>query len=541
MWGVSFAALFILYQFWQWEVERIEVDQGKYLVKIHRWGKDLPEGEIIAPDDSYKGVVLEVGQEGRHFLNPIFWGHEIREIIQVPAGKCLVLTRKFGKPIPKERLEVGDILARDGDSEIDGERGIVRGWRGPGNYRFNPYAYKWDLVDAVEIGEAQIGVRTLKVGKDPRELPVEPKRPRYVVPDGYRGVQQTPVNNGTYYLNPYEETITPVEVRSHRAELTDIEFPSRDGFILKPHVMVEYQVQPAKAPEVLVRLSDEGKLHQKDSTAEEQLQNEILQKVILPHIRGYARIEGSNFNARDFILAAEMAEGAPDAKSNTRERLQHSLLAKVRPRCEELGIEIRAVLLGEMKPPADLAEQISLRDVARVKQSQNKSLMEQYKEEQKLKSIETLKQQNREQVEARTRLAVAKTNAEQRKQVEELKLKQDLESAQIRLSAAKDRATAVLTKGKAEASVITAQNEAEVAGLRKAVQGFTSSQNFAQYHILTRLAPALKEIFASDDSEFAKLISSYLTQPTAAPKAAAPVAEGTKTSPAQRGTTTSSR
>ena len=61
-----------------------------------------------------------------------------------------------------------------------------------------------------------------------------------------------------YRLEVEEETITPVEVRSHRAELTDIEFPSRDGFILKPHVMVEYQVKLEKAPEVLVRLSDEG-------------------------------------------------------------------------------------------------------------------------------------------------------------------------------------------------------------------------------------------------------------------------------------------
>src|SRR5437868_5697086 len=141
--------------------------------------------------------------------------------------------------------------------------------------------------------------------------------------------------------------------------------------------MVEYHVQRDKAPEVVVRLTDEGKLHQADSTPEEQEENEILQKVILPHIRGYARIEGSNFNARDFILAAQVSEAAAGQdKTNTRERLQRSLLAKVRPRCQELGIELRAVLLGEMKPPPELAEQISMRDMARVKQAQNKSLVE---------------------------------------------------------------------------------------------------------------------------------------------------------------------
>jgi regulator of protease activity HflC (stomatin/prohibitin superfamily) len=523
--GVGVVALLLLQQFWQWEVERVEVAPQKYLVRVHRWGKELPEGEIVAPDDSYKGVVLDVLQEGRHFLNPIFWGYELHDIVVVPPGQCLVLTRKFGKEIPKDRFEQGDILARDGEREIDGERGIVREVKLPGNYRLNPYAYSWETVKAVEIGPDQVGVRTLKVGEDPRSLPAD-KRPRYVVPDNYRGVQQTPVRNGTYYINPYVQTITPVEVRSHLAELSDIEFPSRDGFILKPHVMVEYQVRPDKAPEVLVRLTDEGILHQHDSTPQEQDQNEILQKVLLPHIRGYARIEGSNFDARDFILTTS---GAADEKaSNTREKLQKALLAKVQPRCQELGIEIRAVLLKDMKPPPELAEQISQRDIARVKQDQNKSLVGQYKEEQKLKSIEAMKQQFKEKVEADTRLFVMKTDAQRLKQVEESKLKQDLENARIRLDAARSRAEALLVKGKADADVILKKNEAEVSGQRKAVQGFGSAMNFAQYQMVKQLAPALREIFASDDSEFSKLFSSYMTPAPGNPaKAPVPVSQAT--------------
>ncbi len=503
--GVAVAALIILQQFWKWEIERIEVPAQKYLVQIHRWGKELPEDDIVAPDDSYKGVMLEVQQEGRYFLNPIFWGHELHPIVEVPPGKCLVLTRKFGKRIPKERLDHGDFLAGED------ERGIVGEVKLPGSYRLNPYAYSWQLVSAVEIGPDQVGVRTLKVGKDPRDLPVDPKRPRYVVPDGYRGVQASPVRNGTYYINPFVETVAPVEVRSHRAELTDIEFPSRDGFILKPHVMIEYQVQRDKAPEVLVRLTDEGILHQLDATKEQQEQNEILQKVLLPHIRGYARIEGSNFDARDIILT--VGGQANEKASNTRERLQQALLAKVKPKCLELGIDIRAVLLGDMKPPAELAELISQRDLARVEQQKNTSRLGQYKEMQKLKSIEAQKQQNREKVEADTRLLVAKTQARQQTQVEELKLKQELESATIRLDAAKAQAQAVIAKGKAEAAVINLQNEAEVAGLRKAVQGFTGAAQFAQYHVLSKLAPALREVFASDEGEFAKLFSTYMTPP----------------------------
>ena len=135
-----------------------------------------------------------------------------------------------------------------------------------GSYRINPYAYASELVPAVEIRVDQVGVQSLKVGKDPSDLPVDPQRGSYVVPAGYRGIQEQTVPPGTYYINPYAEVIVPVEVRSHKAELTDIEFPSRDGFLLQPRVVVEYAVQAAKAPEMLVRLTDEGILHQRDET-----------------------------------------------------------------------------------------------------------------------------------------------------------------------------------------------------------------------------------------------------------------------------------
>lgn len=513
--GVAAVGLVIAQQFWRWEVERIEVPPGKFLVLVHRYGRDLPEGDILAPDDSYKGIMLDVRPEGRHFLNPLFWGHEVHDLIDVPKDQCLVLTRLYGAEIPQERLVRGDILAGPD------ERGIVKDVLGPGSYRLNPYAYSWTQHKAVEIRGDQVGVRCLKVGKDPRSLPPDPQRGPYIVPDGYRGVQETLVSSGTYYVNPYVEAIAPVEVRSHRVELTDISFPSRDGFILKPHVLVEYAVQPSKAPELFVRLTDEGVLHQEDTTPEQQARNEILQKVILPHIRGYARIEGSNFDARDFIITpATAAAAAPVPVVNSREALQRALLAKVKPKCQELGIEIRAVTLADLVPPPELAKQISDRELARVEQEKNKVQVRQLKAMQELTAATGLKQQAHEKVEAETRLVQAKTFAEQQTEVELSKLKNDLENTQLRLDAAKQQADAILAKATAEAAVINLQNEAQVAGIRKAIQGFRSVQDFAQYQVIKKLGPALAEIFASDDSDFAKLFSSFMAAPATKPVAA---------------------
>ena len=55
---------FVGYPVWQWEVERVEVPTGKFLIRIHKWGKDLAPDQIIAPDESYKGVMLTELAEG---------------------------------------------------------------------------------------------------------------------------------------------------------------------------------------------------------------------------------------------------------------------------------------------------------------------------------------------------------------------------------------------------------------------------------------------------------------------------------------------
>jgi hypothetical protein len=503
--GTGLLVLLLGTPFWYWCIERTEVQPGEFLVRIHLWGKDLPENEIVAPDETFKGVMLDVLPEGRHFINPLFWTYERHQITSVPPGKCLVLTRKYGTEIPKERLQEGDYLARDG------ERGIVRDVLPPGSYRLNPHAYSWESVDAVEIHSDQVGARTLKVGRDPRGLKdrLALGEGLYVVEEGYRGVQEKPVRNGTYYLNPHVEAITPIDVKSHKVEFDDITFPSRDGFLLKPHVVVEYAVQPEQAPALLVRLCDEGKLYQEDATEAQQLKNEILQKVILPHIRGYSRLKGSDFDAKDFIVTT-----AGNVKAvNNREKLQKALFEEVAPKCLKLGIVVRSVTLAELKPPEELARQIADRELARVEREKNAVRLGQYKAEQSLKAKEALKQQAKEKVEAETRLVRETTRAEQLIEVETARLEQELKNAQLKLEAARDQAKAVRAKGEAEAKVMQLQNEAEVAGLRKAVQGFASVQNFAQYHVISRLAPALAEIFASDDSDLAKLLTNYLSPP----------------------------
>ena len=95
-----------------WYGCRIEPGNGEIAVLIKKTGKTLPQDEIVATSPEYKGIQLEVLGEGRYFRNPYTWDWQIKPVTEIPAGKFGVLVRKFGKNLPE-----GEILATDANSK----------------------------------------------------------------------------------------------------------------------------------------------------------------------------------------------------------------------------------------------------------------------------------------------------------------------------------------------------------------------------------------------------------------------------------------
>ena len=98
---------------WVWYGWRIEPANGQIAVLIKKTGRDLPPDAILAPGPEYKGVQEDVLPEGRYFRNPWTWEWRYADMVDIPAGRFGVLVRKFGKDLPE-----GEILARDGTRGI---------------------------------------------------------------------------------------------------------------------------------------------------------------------------------------------------------------------------------------------------------------------------------------------------------------------------------------------------------------------------------------------------------------------------------------
>lgn len=472
--------IFIGLQVWWWVFCRIEIEPGKIGVLIAKIGKDLPSGDIIASDSRYKGIQLDVLSEGRHFYNPIFWDWELFSVVEVPPNHVGVTIRQYGNEFTDEETRNGKIIADDG------QKGITRNILQPGMYRVNPYAEKIEITKAQEIPAGFVGVVTNLTGKKAAIGNT------FLVEEGEKGVSKRVLTPGTHYLHPYLYHVDLMDCRSQRFEVTGdqaLKFPSSDAFEMTVLMTVEWAIKEERAPEIFVRIGELNPDPEK---------NEILQKIIIPAIRGNGRIEGSKYSAIEYISGA------------SRQIFQNTLSEKMKHACEPKGIVIKAVLINDIEAPQDIAKPIREREIAKEEFNRNKNQLLQAQAEQNLARSEELVKQEKEKVNAKTTNLVKIIDAQNNLKVALIEQDKLLSMEKTFLEASKREAQAILSRGKAQADVVALQNTAEGEAMKKGIDAFKNPDLFAYYEFALKIAPSLINITANTEGIFGKMLQNIL-------------------------------
>lgn len=462
-----------------WFFCRIEPRTDDIAILIRKTGRDLPSGEIIAPDTSYKGIQLAVLSEGRYFRNPYTWDWKYGRITDIPAGKLGVVTRLFGKDLPPNQIIAGPDT-----------KGILADVLGPGKHRLNPYAFRVDLFDAITIQPGTVGVVTSLIGNDVLHGPPGARKANgFLVQSGMKGVLQEVLDPGTYYLNPYLFDVAAVNLQSQRFEMSGddaINFLTMDGFTVIVEGTIEFALLREKASLLTHRVGD---------------MHDIVKKVILPRARGFSRIEGSKHPATTFIVG------------ETRQQFQKDLEAHLRDTCEGWGVAIKSVLIRNISPPDEIASIIRDREVAVQESHKYDQQVEQARSKAELAKQEMLAQQNKEKVEAETAQIRAIISAKQEQAVRLVSANKDLEVARLETEAAKAQAQAILFKARAEADVVQLQNTAEASVIASQVKAFSNGMNFARYTFYKKVGPRVESVLGSDQADgLGALFLPYLPQ-----------------------------
>jgi regulator of protease activity HflC (stomatin/prohibitin superfamily) len=471
---------------------RIDVPERHYAILIRKTGLDLENNQEVAPTADHKGLQLEIKNEGRYTANPYVYDWRVYPMIQIPENKMGVRVRLYGDDLPYANYV----------AMTDTQKGIVKEVLRPGRYAINAVIRgeedkrPKDYVEIIELYEPIVipagfrGVLTNLAGP----LPETPNT--LLSPEGFRGVQEKALEPGTYYLNPYMYQINIVDCRSQRYNLggstgKEMGFPSKDGFWITLDGIVEFRVNPDKVAEFYVVYNDVAN--------GDEIDEEIVQKIIMPNARSFCRLHGSNSSGRDFI------------GGETRGGFQTAFQDALRAQCKGQHIEIVQALVTKIIPPEAIADPVRRREVAHQRKSQFIQEELQQKQEALLATEKALVLQKQQLVQAQQEVNSLTTKAEQDQEVAVTLANQRLEVAKEKLEAAKDEAASITAAKRAEAAIINFQNEADAAGWKKAVEAFNNDGNaYAQYVMHQKLAPSFRSIMSNTaDSPLMKIFENF--------------------------------
>jgi regulator of protease activity HflC (stomatin/prohibitin superfamily) len=270
-----------------------------------------------------------------------------------------------------------------------------------------------------------------------------------------------------------------MNTRSQRHEFSGndaITFLTLDGFTVSLEGTVEFNINEKLAPRLVQVVGD---------------MNDILKKIILPSVHGFARIEGSKKGATEFIIG------------ESRRLFQEELDKFLRKNCAKWGIVINSVLIRDIIVPQQIAEIIRKRELALQDARKYTQEITRAKSEAELAKQKTLAEQNKKKVAAETERLTAKIAAEQ-KQVEAVMAAQaNLDVAKIDYETAKSEAKSVLNAAVAQSAVIkeTKAKEAEV--LARMVKAFGSGENFITGKIYEKIMPGINSIVLNSNNSSA--------------------------------------
>ena len=444
---------------------RIEPGNGEIAVLIRKTGKPLAAGEIIARNPGEKGIQLNVLGEGRYFRNPYVWDWEIFPVTDVPAGKFAVLVRKFGNA-PDD----GSIIAKDQNS-----RGIIKDVLGTGRHRINPYAYEVRLFDDIKIMPGTIGVVTSLTGKDIFNGTANDcgNENGFLVSGGRKGVVKEVLKEGTHRINPFIYSVTIVNTRRQRHEFSGkeaISFLTVDGFPVSIEGTVEFNIDEKLAPRLTQVVGD---------------MQDILNKIILPSVRGFARIEGSKKQATEFIVG------------ESRRVFQDKLDAFLKANCRKWGIDINSVLIRDIIAPQTVSAIIRNRELAHQEAVKYEQEIVRARSEAELAKQKMLAEQNLKKVAAETEKLTSAISARQRQSEAVVAAETELKVAEINFKTANSNAQAVIKTATAERDIIAKRNTSEAEVLRRQVEAYGGGTAYVQSRLWGKLMPGISRIISN--------------------------------------------
>jgi uncharacterized membrane protein YqiK len=365
-------------------------DSEQFIASV---GQKGPQVEILTPG-TYRILTNSADIDNNSVVKPGLFMIRLFEATVISENQIGLVEALDGAPLdPRDYVAApvsGHDNFQDGHKFINrgGQRGPQKDILLPGTYYINPLLFKVIPEGAKEIRPGEVAVVVSNVGRDPSEevrremaakvrerlereekeqaidaaarldklegeeraaseieeelLTGDPADRRldegaheaYVVPEGYRGIQETVVGPGRYYVNTLAITPIVIPTTNQTVEWTagevantfdPFEVISKDGFTMQLEVRVVFRVKPEDAPFMVAKIGSIDKL---------------IQNVMHPLI--------------DSIFRNQASESSAMAYLQNRHEEQERAEARVRAHLLKYHVDVVNVLICHIHLPEEL-------------------------------------------------------------------------------------------------------------------------------------------------------------------------------------------
>src|ERR1041384_5745144 len=416
-------------------------------------GQKGPQVDILTPG-VYRILTQSTSFEGSNEAKPGIFNVRLFDATVINENQVGLVEALDGAPLnPRDYVAQpisGHDNFQDGHEFIGkgGQRGPQKDILLPGTYYINPLLFKVIPETAKEIKPGEVAVVVSNVGKDPseevrREMAAKVRKrmereeqeqaeqsaarldviddtrtveqikqdlmtgdpadrrldegahEAYVVPEGYRGIQETVVGPGRYYVNTLAISPIVIPTTNQTVEWTagevantfnPFEVISKDGFTMQLEVRVVFRVKPEDAPFMVAKIGGIERL---------------IQNVMHPLI--------------DSIFRNQASESSAMAYLQNRHEEQERAEARVRAHLLKYHVDVVNVLICHIHLPEELMKTQTEKILAEQKQNMFNAQREAEERRIQLEKIKAQADNQRDLMAATVGVEISAKRAEQRR------------------------------------------------------------------------------------------------------------------------------
>jgi uncharacterized membrane protein YqiK len=356
------------------------LNPGDYVAESVAGHDNFQDGHEFINGMGQRGPQKDILLPGTYYINPLLFKVIPESAKEIQPGEVAVIVSNTGKdPSDDIRREMAaKVRARmEREEKEQAEQSAA-------------------VLDKIDDGRTAAEIKVELMTGDPADRRLdEGAHEAYVVPEGYRGIQETVVGPGRYYVNTLAITPIIIPTTNQTVEWTSgevvntfnpFEVISKDGFTMQLEVRVVFRVKPEDAPFMVAKIGGIERL---------------IQNVMHPLI--------------DSIFRNQASESSAMAYLQNRHEEQERAEARVRAHLLKYHVDVVNVLICHIHLPEELMKTQTEKILAEQRQNMYNAQREAEEKRIQLERTKSQADNQKDLMSATVGVEIAGKRAEQRK------------------------------------------------------------------------------------------------------------------------------